>query len=280
MNNILSKNKNDNRAVWHLAIAYDGTHFHGYQVQTQQRTVQDELEKRLRVFFHQPELRIFGTSRTDAGVHALDQQVSFRLQRDSILSPAEVRQRLNRWLSQDVKVKSVTLQPPDFHARYSVFGKAYTYALYKGEKINPLFSRYVWHLQRKFDSDAMKVAAQFLEGEHDFSSFAANPKREVLSHVRTLHQVEVLPEGDFIFFNIVGNSFLYKMVRSIVGYLVAVGIGKADAYRTPEVLAAKNRSAAAESAPPQGLFLAKAFLSEEEWRSYKPLLPPFAWDTE
>jgi len=261
---------------WHLKVQYDGTEFYGWQVQPKNRTVQGEMRTRLRLMLRNPELKVFGSSRTDAGVHALDQQVSFETVMPKDMTPDKFPAQLNRWLPDDILLKSAEIAPPGFNARYDNFGKAYTYCISPGVKINPIFARYVWRTPKALDIDAMREAASYLVGENDFASFAANAGREIESTVRNLHNLDVLENGDgLIYINAVGDSFLYKMVRSLTGYLVHVGAGHAKPEEAKRVLAAKNRSAAADSAPAQGLFLAKVFLREGEWRDYKPVLPPF-----
>lgn len=263
---------------FHLSIAYDGTRYAGWQVQPSNATVQGELLTRLRLMMRDPELRIFGSSRTDAGVHALDQQVSFRVKLPADVDPGELGRRLNRWLPEDIYVKSCRVCETPFHARHDNCGKAYTYCLAPGFKPNPLYVRYLWRTPHELDLDAMNEAASHLQGEHDFASFAVNPGKEVESTVRNLRRLELLQNGDgLLYVNAVGDSFLYKMVRSLVGYLVYVGQGYAKPRDALRVLEGKSRSLAADSAPARGLFLAKVFLSPEEWRDYRPVLPPFAF---
>ncbi|OGV71230.1 MAG: tRNA pseudouridine(38-40) synthase TruA [Lentisphaerae bacterium RIFOXYB12_FULL_65_16] len=261
---------------WHLTIAYDGTRFHGWQIQPGPRTVQHELQTRLRILFHDPQLLTAGTSRTDAGVHALDQHVSFAVGTPPEFDATHIRRTLNRWLPEDVKILDVAEAPPEFHARHSACGKAYTYAVYAGEKSDPLWARFVWHSRRPLCLEAMQEAAAAFVGEHDFSSFAVNSGRADEVMVKTMYNVEVLTAGDLVCFSVVGNSFLYRMVRSMVGYLVHVGQGRATPADVARVLAAKDRCAAAESAPPQGLFLMRVFFQPGEWRDYRPTIPPFA----
>lgn len=263
---------------FHLSIAYDGTRYAGWQVQPSNPTVQGELLTRLRLMMRDPGLRIFGSSRTDAGVHALDQQVSFQVKLPADVDPGELGRRLNRWLPEDIYVKSCRVCEAPFHARYDNCGKAYTYCLAPGFKPNPLYVRYLWRTPHELDLDAMGEAASYLQGEHDFASFAVNPGKEVESTVRNLRRLELLQNGDgLLYVNAVGDSFLYKMVRSLVGYLVHVGQGYAKPRDAIRVLEGKSRSLAADSAPARGLFLAKVFLSPEEWRDYQPVLPPFAF---
>ncbi len=263
---------------FHLSIAYDGTRYAGWQVQPAHATVQGELLTRLRLMMRDPELRIFGSSRTDSGVHALDQQVSFQVKLPADVDPQELGRRLNRWLPEDIYVKSCRVCEKPFHARFDNCGKAYTYCLAPGFKPNPLYVRYLWRTPHELDLDAMREAASYLQGEHDFASFAVNPGKEIESTVRNLRRLELLQNGDgLLYVNAVGDSFLYKMVRSLVGYLVHVGQGYAKPQDALRVLEGKSRSLAADSAPARGLFLAKVFYSPEEWRSYQPVLPPFAF---
>ncbi|MBO7741424.1 MAG: tRNA pseudouridine(38-40) synthase TruA [Victivallales bacterium] len=265
---------------WHLKVAYDGSAYRGWQVQPDCATVQGELLKRLRLMLRAPELKIYGSSRTDSGVHALDQQVSFQITLPNELSAEDLKRRLNRWLPDDIVVKSVRLCPGPFNARYDNCGKAYTYCISPGVKVNPLFCRWLWRTPHKLDIDAMREAAAILQGEHDFASFAVNPGREIESTVRNLRRLEVhTPEDGMVYVVAVGDSFLYKMVRSLTGYLVHVGYG----YATPEdarrVLEGRNRSLAADSAPACGLFLAKVFYDSSEMAGYQPVLPPFNWQS-
>ena len=264
-----------NPTRWHLKICYKGTGFYGWQVQPHNRTVQGELRERLRRMLRAPELKVWGSSRTDAGVHALDQQVSFEAVMPEDIPLEEFPARLNRWLPDDIIIKSARICPEPFNARYDNFGKAYTYCLSPGVKVNPLFADFVWRTPKPLDIAAMRETAAILQGEHDFASFAANPGRDVGSTVRNLHRLQVLEQDGLLFVNAVGDSFLYKMVRSLTGYLVHVGAGHAKPTDAAEVLAARDRSRAADSAPAQGLFLAKVFLAPDEWQSYQPILPPF-----
>ena len=262
----------------HLTVAYCGTAYCGWQLQPDRRTVQGELLDRLRRMLRAPDLRIYGSSRTDSGVHALDQQVSFQVVLPEEFTISDLHRRLNRWLPDDIVVKTARIAPPEFHARFSNCGKAYTYCLAPGFKVNPLYTPFVWRTPRPLDIPAMQEAAAVFQGEHDFASFAVNPGKEVGSTVRNLRRLEVIPADDgMVYVNAVGDSFLYKMVRSLVGYLVHVGYGYATAEDARRVLEAKDRSRAADSAPAQGLFLAKVFFDPEAWRDYAPVIPPFAW---
>ncbi|NLF94624.1 MAG: tRNA pseudouridine(38-40) synthase TruA [Oligosphaeraceae bacterium] len=268
-------NSSDGLTYWHLTVAYDGSNYSGWQVQPRHKTVQGELLQRLRLLLRDPELRIYGSSRTDAGVHALDQQVSFAAVMPQEFTPQEFAEKLNRWLPDDIVINNARVCPEPFNARYDNAGKAYTYCIAPGKKINPLCARFVWRTPRPLDLPAMRETARHLVGMLDFASFGVNPGRELDSTIRNIHRLEILEQDGLYYVNILGESFLYKMVRSITGYLVHVGLGHACPDDALAVLAGRERSLAADSAPAQGLFLAKVFFAPEEWREYQPVLPPF-----
>ena len=185
-------------ATWHLTVAYDGTRYRGWQVQPAGPTVQEEIQSRLRRLLRCPDLRIAATSRTDAGVHALDQQVSFRAPVTADMDSDAIRLALNKWLPDDIRINAVRKADDDFHARYSAVAKAYTYVIHRGEKCDPLFVRYCWHHRWPLAVESMRRAAVFLVGRHDFSSFAVNPKKERESKVRTVHNIDVTECGEYI----------------------------------------------------------------------------------
>lgn len=261
--------------TWHLQVAYDGSAYSGWQVQPKRKTVQGELRTRLRLMLRCPDLKVYGCSRTDAGVHALDQQVSFTVPTPEAFTPETLQAKLNRWLPDDIVVRQASLREAGFNARRHNVGKAYTYCISPGRKINPLLARFVWRTPRPLDVSAMREAAAILVGEHDFASFAANPGKEIDSTVRTIYKLELLEKHDLIFVNVIGESFLYKMVRGLAGFLVHIGAGHAKPEDTIRVLQARDRCQAADSAPANGLFLAKVFWEQGEWQQYQPLLPPF-----
>ena len=261
-----------------LEICFDGSGYSGWQIQPHCLSVQEVVQKTLtRLYGGQP-IHLIGASRTDAGVHALDQQVSFDVDLPADMPPDEVAPRLQRWLPDDIVIKSWRICEQPFHARYDNCGKAYTYCIAPGFKPNPLFQRFFWRTPHPLDLDAMRRAAAILQGEHDFASFAVNPGKEVESTIRNLRRLEVLDSTDgLVYINAVGDSFLYKMVRSLTGFLVHVGYGYAAPEDAARVLEGRNRSLAADSAPACGLFLTKVFFQPDAWQNYIPLLPPFQW---
>ncbi len=265
------------RCVWHLTLAYDGTAYNGWQIQPDVRTIQGELEKRLRLIFRCTHLRVAGSSRTDAGVHALDQHVSFTDPGAAAVEPAALHRALNRWLPNDIRVLAVEQRELEFHARYRPLAKAYTYVLCPREAASPFTPRFAWIVPGALDLERMRAATPFFIGEQDFASFGVNPKEEIETTVRRVFRCEIVEHGPLLCVNVIGESFLYKMVRSMVGWLVHVGKGDAAPEDTAAVLAARNRTAGADSAPGQGLFLARVFFPPSTWEDYRPFLPPWAW---
>jgi tRNA pseudouridine38-40 synthase len=264
--------------VWHLTLGYDGRAYCGWQIQPDRPTVQGILEKRLQHLFNAPDLYLAATSRTDAGVHALDQHASFVAPAGASadMTPPNVKRILNRWLPLDIRVLACELCEPEFHARHSARGKAYTYVFANTADVTPFESQYAWvYPNRPLDVPAMRAAAAYLEGVHDFASFAANSGVVIEDTVRRIWKAEIVQDGDWIYLSVLGESFMYKMVRAIAGLLLHVGRGSCAPEAVRGILDERNRSAAADSAPPQGLFLSKVFWTQDAWRDYTPKLPPF-----
>jgi tRNA pseudouridine38-40 synthase len=272
-----SEHQEDRLQGWQIDLAYDGSAYHGWQIQPNVVTVQGELQHRLRRLFGDPELTTAGTSRTDAGVHALDQKVSFTSAASSAFTAEDLTRVLNRWLPPDIRVCSACPRPPGFHVRRSVCGKAYAYALAPGAAVNPFLHRYAWRTVGALDRGAMESAARSLVGHHDFRTFCSRGGAADEDPVKEVFSIRLLPRDELLFVEITGRSFLYKMVRTIVGYLVSVGCGRLSPEETPALLEARDRTRLpAETAPAQGLFLTRTFLSEQEREQHTPILPHFS----
>lgn len=236
-------------AVLKLVLAYDGTRFRGFARQPGHRTVQGVLEECLgRVLGRAPGLSVAG--RTDAGVHAWGQVVSFEAEVD----PERVGRALNGMLAPEVVVRQARAAPAGFDARRSATARIYRYRLDAAPVPNPFTARFVWHRPGRYELGAMRAAARRLEGRHDFASFC-RPQRSSVSTVRRLERLSVRRDGDLVEFRLRANAFLHQMVRSLVGTLVAVGEGKMEPDEMPGVLAARSRAAAAHVAPARGLTL-------------------------
>lgn len=238
-----------------LTLSYDGTNYFGWQDQPDRPTVQGALEKALRGIT-QEAIRVAGSGRTDAGVHALGQAVSFRT--CTRLSAAELMKALNATLPEDMAVRELVEAADDFHAIRSAVRKRYRYRLHDGPIADVFSRRYVWHYGHRLDERTMHEAGQALVGTHDFASFQSQgTQRE--STIRTIYDLSVRrgegTESDLVTVEVEANGFLYNMMRAIVGTLVKVGGGRKPPDWPREVLAARDRRVAGPTAPPEGLCL-------------------------
>jgi tRNA pseudouridine38-40 synthase len=233
-------------------ISYDGSGFSGYQVQPNKRTVQSQFEAVLAKMHKGSPIKISASGRTDAGVHAKGQVIHF----DSPLLLIEEKWEvaLNSMLPADISVLSVEKADSGFHARFDAIGKEYRYFLYQSAKRDPFQRNFAFYYPYSLDIEAMKVAAKYLLGTHDFTSFCS-AKTEVEDKVRTIEIIEIIQEGELISFRFVGNGFLYNMVRILVGTLVEVGSRKRRPEEVKGILAKRDRIYAGKTAPGNGLYL-------------------------
>jgi tRNA pseudouridine38-40 synthase len=246
-----------------LVLSYDGTAYGGWQRQANAPTIQAELERALAKIVGQP-VRAVASSRTDAGVHALGQLVSFAC--ETRLEADVLRRALNANLPRDIVVREVGDAPPGFHAIRDTVRKRYRYIVQDGPMPDAFARAYSWFVPQRLDVPAMQAAAAALIGTHDFRSFeSAGSPRE--SSVRTVSDLAVRRQaGEFldrVVIEIQADGFLYNMVRNIVGTLVQVGRHRECIGWVAEVLAARDRTRAGMCAPPQGLFLV-----EVDWREW------------
>ena len=239
-----------------LAVSYDGTDFHGWQRQVDKRTVQQELEEQLSALNGKPTI-VIGASRTDAGVHAFDQQAVFKT---AINIPAErVPLALNSKLPSDIIIKSCREVDLDFHPRYHATGKLYSYTINNTLVNDFRRSRFSWYLPRNLDLEAMRQAANYFVGQHDFAAFCAAGS-QVNSTIREIYSLTLKQDHDgYLVINYHGNGFLYKMVRIITGTLVDIGRGKFAPSHAAAALASLDRRMAMHTAPPMGLCLEKVY---------------------
>ncbi|MGA2001355.1 MAG: tRNA pseudouridine(38-40) synthase TruA [Terriglobales bacterium] len=241
-----------------FTLAYDGTDFHGWQVQPGRPTIQAALADALRRITGETVLPQ-GSGRTDAGVHALAQVASCELA--SSIPAANLVVALNDILPPAIRVMQVEEAPPEFHARKSAQAKTYRYRIHRGDICPPLLARYVWHHPYPLDEKAMAAAAAPVIGEHDFTSFAAvDPeKREeegARSNVRTILASQWQRAGEELIYTVRGSGFLHHMVRNLVGTFLLVGKGRLQAGDLARILQARNRSAnPGATAPASGLYL-------------------------
>jgi tRNA pseudouridine38-40 synthase len=237
-----------------LGLEYAGTAFHGWQSQPDGRTIQDHLERALAAIAGEP-IGVAAAGRTDAGVHATSQVVHF----DAPVERPDTAwiRGVNTHLPHDIAVRWAQPVAREFHARFAATGRHYTYLLAVGAVRPALLAGRVGWYHRPLDADAMACAAQSLVGTHDFSAFRA-AQCQARSPVKTLAALVVAPDGEFIRFDFSANAFLHHMVRNIVGALVAVGDGKAAEHWPAELLAGRDRTRAAPTFAPDGLYLTGA----------------------
>jgi tRNA pseudouridine38-40 synthase len=261
--------------VWKLVLAYDGSEFHGWQVQPDRVTVQGELRDALARVTGEDVLPQ-GSGRTDAGVHALGQVASFALA--APIPEANLARALNRTLPPSIRVLSATRVTSDFHARHSAKSKTYEYRIFRGKICPPWQARYVYALNASLDVDAMQRAAARVCGEHDFTSFAASDpdrlERGSLStgespdprgNVRRLYLSQWMQDAkpqnaqaehsEMLLYRVQGNGFLHHMVRNLVGTFLEVGRGNLDEREISGILESRAREQAGPNAPARGLFL-------------------------
>jgi tRNA pseudouridine38-40 synthase len=248
-----------------LTIAYDGTDFHGWQIQKNKPTVQGEIMDVLRRLT-QENITLHGAGRTDAGVHALGQVGSFRTQ--SALSAAEFQRALNAILPPTIRIMQAEETGPEFNARWSAHGKIYRYRIYRGKVVPPQLHRYVLHYAFPLDEEAMREAVARFVGVHDFSSFAASTGSEDedkdRSMEREIYSAELVRSADNeeLVFTVHGRSFLRYMVRKIVGTLLDVGRGKLAVADIDRLFELKDRSKSGPTVPSQGLTMVEVHLDE------------------
>jgi len=240
-----------------LTLSYDGSDFAGWQVQPDATTVQGTLACAIGRITGEKVLPQ-GSGRTDAGVHALAQVATFVT--ESSVPTANFRKALNDILPASVRVLEVEEVAADFHARHSALGKTYRYRIYRETICPPFLARYVWHYPYPLNEEAMARAAALVEGEHDFTSFAAvDPERgregEAVSNVRRIFSSGWERQGDEFVYTVRGSGFLHHMVRNLVGTFILVGKGTLQVEEVARILEARNRSAAGATAPACGLFL-------------------------
>lgn len=235
-----------------LVLQYDGTRYEGWQKQKKSdMTVQGKLEAVLAEFAGCP-VEVFGSGRTDAGVHALGQTASVKL--PGAPEGEELLTYLNRYLPEDIRVLTAKPVEGSFHARLSALRKTYAYHIDTGSKKDVFERKYVYGFPFSLDKNAMEKAAGYLTGTHDFRSFCGNKKMKK-STVRRLERIDIQEKGGRFTILYTGNGFLQYMVRILTGTLVETGLGRRSPESIKEVLAAKDRSAAGFTAPPEGLFL-------------------------
>ncbi|HEX8184247.1 MAG TPA: tRNA pseudouridine(38-40) synthase TruA [Blastocatellia bacterium] len=234
-----------------ITIQYDGTHYHGWQVQPNGRTIQGELTRALSLLDHR-HVTVHGAGRTDAGVHAEGQVANFFLEHRFDLRI--LREAINGNLDRDIRVISVEEAADSFNARFAARLKAYRYQIWTGPVVSPFLHRYVYHYRGELDVEQMRSAAIALVGRHDFRAFTSIHS-DIEDHHRTLKRLDIEQREDGLTLVAEADGFLRYMVRTIAGTLIDVGRGRRAASTVAEILYSRNRANAGATAPAAGLTL-------------------------
>lgn len=239
-----------------MIIAYDGAFFHGFQRQTNLISVQSVLEETLTEIL-KTEVVIHGAGRTDALVHAYGQVVHF--DSEQLVPPKNLKKIVNKKVYPHIYVSDIEIVDESFHSRKSAKGKEYHYIVDIGE-YDPLQNNYVLYHHNRIDIEKIKKAMTYIVGTHDFKSLSKN--KELKTTTRTIKSFELIVEGTRLTFKIVGNGFMYNMVRIIVALMLKVGEGKLEVEDVSRIIAAKNRKLVPWVAPARGLYLMRVFYEE------------------
>ena len=263
-----------------ITLMFDGTNYHGWQRQPNGITVQEILEDRLFKLFGRTPVRVQGSSRTDAGVHALGMVGSFRAPESPYIPDDRLLRSLNKLLPEDIRIRSLEQVDDSFNARFSAEGKSYVYIIDTGTA-EPFTSRWSWNLPDLTNHDGVRQALTYFVGEHDFKSYAVEAANRD-DTVRKIIRAELYECGPLKMIHFIGTGFLYKMVRSMVGAIAEVGRNRLAPERIGEILEEKKRTPGRDTAPARGLFLVKVFYEPDEWVNYEMRQVPFAmrWSSE
>ncbi len=260
-------------ARFRCVVAYRGTGFRGFAPNHGVRTVMGELSRAVDKVVRSS-VELTGAGRTDAGVHAWGQVVSGDLL--ASIDLADLQRRVNKMCTPDVAIRSIEWAEPDFDARFSATSRRYRYQVWNDPTPNPLLADVTWHVHRPLDLDAMQAAVDPLIGEHDFASFCRKPKipegMEPASLVRIVHAAtwSRVDDTPMLRFEIAGSAFCHQMVRSIVGTMVDIGLGRIHHTKMGAILEARSREAAGRVAPPTGLILWEVGYDGERWDAAPP----------
>jgi len=239
-----------------ITIAYDGTHYSGWQLQNNSITIQFLLQEALQTVLRTPTL-VTGSGRTDAGVHALGQVAHFTSEID--LNLYSFAHSVNSLLPHDISLLSIDPVPEEFHARYSAKAKIYHYYLHTDRVLNPFTRLYRTHLLYPIDRELFRKSLNLFIGTHDFTSFAneASLGAAAKNPIKTISRIDLFEERSGLRIEFEGNGFLYKMVRNMVGTALEVASGKINIDHLAKLFSAKDRRLAGQTASPEGLFLAE-----------------------
>ena len=256
-----------------LEISFDGQSYGGWQIQPDNSTVQELIQDTLVKLYDGKPIKLVGSSRTDAGVHALGFAASFAAPVKPCITVDKLKKALNGLLPSSISIRNIKEVPMDFHVRFDAVGKAYTYVINLGEE-SPFSAHYSWLARWELDIEKMRTASKCLTGTHDFSSFVV--KRDNIENaVRTIYDIDFQLFGQYLCITFVGNGFLYKMIRCLIGAFEAVASGALSVEELENILELKDRTRAPQTSPPHGLFLMKVFYDEAELKKFKLRDVPF-----
>ena len=246
-----------------LLCRYDGSNYHGFQIQPNNNTIQEEIEKSLKKI-NKKDVRLYMSGRTDSGVHAYGQVLHFDTELN-IPNPAWVK-ALNATIPKDIRIVGATTASEEFHVRYNSVKKTYYYKLYIGREVDPFLLNYVGKHNFDFNFEKAQEALQYFIGEHDFSSFCSK-NSSVEDKVRTIYSLTMEKDpinSNIVNFEITGNGFLYNMVRIIIGTIQNVAAGKCEADYVKEILDKKDRQYAGPKADASGLYLKEVVYDDDK----------------
>lgn len=238
-----------------MTIQYDGSNFYGWQRLNRRRNVQGTIEKKLSRLLKQ-EIYIHGASRTDAKAHSYGQVASFTC--DLTMPFDKFKKVLNDKLPEDIYIKAIEQVEDTFHARYDAQKKRYIYKIYHHQKRQPFLHNYYYHIDYALDIEKMRTAALQFIGKKDFRSFIVNSSA-IDNTVREIETIDIIKDQQFIYFIFLGDGFLYKMIRTIVGTIIAVGRGNLKVDEINQIFIDKDRQSAKDTVPARGLYLDKVF---------------------
>lgn len=238
-----------------ITVSYNGEKYSGWQKQPNSPGIEGEIEFACKKIFNLKEIKVIGSGRTDAGVHAIEQVANFKV--DTTIPVDKIAEILNNNLPKDISVTSSVEVDESFHSRHGAKRKIYRYQIYNSKVRNPFLRNISYQVKYDLDIEKMKKEVNYLIGKHDFAGFMSSGS-SVKDTIRTIYDVDIHVEGDLIIFEIEGNGFLYNMVRIIAGTMVDIGRGKIN-DSLKNIIASRDRSKAGHTAPPQGLFLKKVY---------------------
>jgi tRNA pseudouridine38-40 synthase len=256
-----------------LEIAYSGTEYFGWQIQPNEISVQQVIEEKLSVLYN-CKISIRGAGRTDAGVHAIGMTAAFSAPEKPNIPVSRLKIALNSILPKTIYIKDVSPVLSDFDPRFDAVGKAYTYVVSSSDP-GPFTHNWCWKVPYKFDVSKIEKASEYLIGQHNFTSFAVAINKTKKNPIRRIYRIDITQFKNYTCITFIGESFLYKMVRSLAGSIIQC----ADMNKSPGeielILAAKDRRVAYKTAPAHGLFLMKVFYDKQEMENFKLKQLPF-----